>query len=300
MSNFRKGAILLVLSALGYGLLPIFALFAYKGNISLTVLLFFRFLLASVILFIYIIAKYKRISLNKRDLFFFFILGGICYNLQSRFYFSSVKFIPASLAALFLYTYPMVVTGLSFIVDKEKITKKIGISIGISFLGLILILGTSMGDINYNGILLALGASLVYSIYIILGNRVLKRTPPIITSAFIALFSSIGVLISGVFTEGINFHFEAFTWIPIAGLVLFSTVMSMLFFFRGMELLGPTKASIISMTEPLFTVILSTLILHDRLTIFQLLGGIAVLTGSMLVVWWSEQNKSTEVNLSDS
>jgi drug/metabolite transporter (DMT)-like permease len=299
MSNQRKGTILMVLSALGYGLLPIFALYAYKGNISLTVLLFLRFLFAAGILFIYIFFKYKRLMINKKDLFFFFILGGICYNLQSRFYFSSVKYIPASLAALSLYTYPMVVTVLSFIFDKEKITRKIGISISISFLGLIMILGTSVGKINYFGIILALGASLVYSIYIVLGNRVLKRTPPIVTSAFIALFSSIGVLILGVFMDGINFHFKAFTWFPIAGLVLFSTVISMLFFFRGMELLGPTKASIISMTEPLFTVILSTLLLHDHLTIFQLIGGLIVLTGSMLVVWTKEQNKPHEVNLTD-
>jgi drug/metabolite transporter (DMT)-like permease len=299
MNDFRKGAALMVLSAVGFGLLPIFALFAYKGNISLTALLFLRFLFAAIILFIYIIIKYKRISVNKRDLLFFFILGGIGYNLQSRFYFSSVKYIPASLAALFLYTYPMAVTALSFIFDKEKITKKIGISISISFLGLIMILGTSIGNINYLGALLALGASLVYSIYIILGNRVLKRIPPIVTSAFIALSSSIGVIIIGAFTDDINFNFKAFTWLPLSGLVLFSTVVSMIFFFRGMELLGPTRASIISMTEPLFTVVLSTIILHDRLTIYQIIGGAAVLTGSMLVVWWSEQIKSAEVNLTE-
>jgi len=289
-SGAKTGAILLVLSSLGFGLLPIFALSAYKANISVTTLLFIRFSLASVLFFIYVFIKSKRINLNKRDLLSLFVLGGICYNLQSRFYFSSIKYIPSSLAALFLYTYPMIVTAITFFVDKEKITKKMGVSIGISFAGLIMILGTSIGKINGFGILLALGAAFVYSIYIVLGNRMLKRTPPNVTSAFIALFSAIGVLVLGLFTHDISFTFETAAWLPIIGIVLFSTVIAMLFFFHGMELLGPAKASIISMMAPVFTVILSTMLLHDHLTILQLIGGAVVLAGAMLVIWSREQH----------
>lgn len=55
MNNFYKGAFILVLSALGFSLLPIFALYAYKGNINITTLLAFRFSLAAVIFFIFYI-----------------------------------------------------------------------------------------------------------------------------------------------------------------------------------------------------------------------------------------------------
>ena len=139
MNNFYKGAFFSLLSAFGFALLPIFALYAYRGHISVTTLLFFRFSIAAVLFFLYVFVKYKGLVFHKKDLLYLFILGGICYNLQARFYFSSVKYIPASLAALFLYTYPLIVTGLSFLVDREKITGKMGVSIGISFLGLILI-----------------------------------------------------------------------------------------------------------------------------------------------------------------
>lgn len=296
MNNYYKGTFLMVLSSLGFSLLPIFALYAYQGGISVTTLLFIRFLLAAVMMFIFVFKKLRRINLNKKDLLFLFVLGAICYNLQARFYFSSVKYIPASLAALLLYTYPMIVTAISFITDRERITRRIGISIGISFAGLIMILGTSVGKTNGTGILLALGSSFVYSVYIVLGNRMLKRTPPFVASAFISLFSSFGVLVLGAFTEGVNFRFDSTVWFPIVGLVLFSTVLAMVSFFYGMELLGPMKTSIISMTEPVFTVIFSAILLKDHLTALQLTGGAVVLGGAMLVVWSREQYKIPQIN----
>lgn len=292
MSKFYKGAIISLLSAFGFSLLPIFALFAYKANINVTTLLFLRFSLGALLFFVYGFTRSQKFKVNQKDLVALMILGAIGYNLQARLYFSSVKYIPSSLAALLLYTYPMIVTALSFFVDHEKITWKTGISIALSFSGLVMILGTSACKMNGLGMLMALGAALVYSVYIIIGNRVLKTTPPLATSAFIALFSAVGVLAAGLVTEGVNFHFQTTAWFPILGLVLFSKVIAMLFFFWGMELLGPAKTSIISMTEPVFTIILSTIILHDRLTIFQFIGGAVVLAGSLLMIWAREKERT--------
>jgi drug/metabolite transporter (DMT)-like permease len=292
MPKFYQGAMISLLSAFGFSLLPIFALFAYKANINVTTLLFLRFSFGALLFFAYGFIRSEKFKVNKKDLLALMMLGGIGYNLEARLYFSAVKYIPSSLATLLLYTYPMIVTALSFFVDHEKINWKTGISIVLSFSGLVMILGTSACKMNGLGILMALGAAFIYSVYIIIGNRVLKKTPPLVTSAFIALFSAVGVLATGILTEGVNFHFQTTAWFPIAGLVLFSTVIAMLFFFYGMELLGPTKTSIISITEPVFTIILSTIILHDRLTIFQFIGGAIVLAGSLLIIWAREKEKT--------
>lgn len=281
MSNSKKGALILLLSALGFSFLPIFTLYAYRGKINVTTLLLIRFSIATLILFIYVFKKYKKLNICKKDLLYLFILGAVCYNLQARFYLSSVKYISASLAALFLYTFPIIVTLASFFIFKEKITKKIGASICISFIGLVMILGTSIGKINGTGVLLAIGAAFVYSIYILLGNRLLKKIPPLITSAFVILFSTFGVLVLSVVSEPINFNFDKRALLPILGIILFSTVLAVLTFFRGMELVGPAKASTISMLEPVFTVIFSSLLLHEHMTILQLIGGIVVLGGAL-------------------
>lgn len=283
MQQHLKGILLVLLSAFGFGLMPIFALYAYRSDINVATLLFIRFALASFLFLTYVLIKYRGISLQKRDLYYLFILGGVCYTLQSTFYLTAVRYIAPSLAALLLYTYPIIVVSLSCILEREKLTRLTAVSISISFIGVLLILGTSYGQISGIGILLALGAAVVYSIYIMLGNRVIKSIPPLITSTFVSIFAGFGILVVSLFTEGLTFTFSPTAWVPITGLIFFSTIVAILTFFRGIELLGPTRASILSMTEPLFTTISAVILFQDRLTTLQAVGGAAVLTGAILI-----------------
>lgn len=278
-----KGVLLMTLSALCFGLIPIFALYAYQGGISVTTLLLIRFIGAAAIMFLLLYRAGNLPRPDLRILLLLLVLGAGLQNVQSQCYFSSVKYIPASLAALLLYTFPILVTILSAIVNRERIKAKAMLSISVSFAGLSLILGTSFQSLNGTGIMLALGAAVLYSIYIVLGNHVGKDLVPLQISACISASSAIGVLATGATMGGLDFGFSPLAWLPITGLILISTIGSMVFFFKGMELLGPTKSSIISMTEPVFTVVFSVLLFAERLTVMQLIGGVLVLTGSMLV-----------------
>lgn len=280
--NSYKGVMLVLLSAFGFALMPTFALFAYQTGISVTTLLFIRFAIASVLFFLYIFLKKIPLRLSGKDYFSLFLLGGICYNTMSNFYFSSVKYIPAALAVLILYTYPMIVSILSFLIDREPPSKKITFSLCTSFVGLVLVLGTSLGTVSLLGVFFALASSLIYSIYIVVGNRVIRKIPSLITTAYITFFSSIGIFLCGIFSGDLSFHFEAGAWIWILGLSLFSTILAIFTFFKGMELLGPTHASILSMAEPLFAILISVTLFHDPITIFQVIGGVIVLLGAFL------------------
>lgn len=293
MNRFYLGVCLVILSAAGFGVMPIFALYAYQAGVNVATLLFLRFALAACVFFLYIFGRFKMIKITRSHLISLLILGGVLYPLQASFYFSAVKYIPASLAVLLLYTYPIFVTGFSLVFDKEKLTKQVLASIVFCFLGLALVLGTSFGAINFFGAFLALAAAIVYSCYITLGNRVVKQFLPVATSAFIVLFASLSLLVTGFFTGAIDFHFQAGAWLPIGGLALFSTVFSIFTFFRGLELIGSTRAAILSMTEPLVTIAFSALLFSERLTLPQILGGIAVLSGAVLIV--STQGEKSRV-----
>jgi drug/metabolite transporter (DMT)-like permease len=144
MNNYIKGAALLVTAACGYGLIPVFAAYAYKGNVSTSTLLFLRFFIAALFLLVLVFVKYNKIYITKKEWFFFFLLGAVLYNIQSRCFFMSIELIPASLTSLILYTYPAIVMVLSAIFYKEKITLKTTGSIGVVFIGLIMLLGSSV------------------------------------------------------------------------------------------------------------------------------------------------------------
>jgi drug/metabolite transporter (DMT)-like permease len=288
------GYLYIIISASSFALIPIFAIYAYDSGVTTTTLLFLRFAFAAIIFFAYLFVKEKNWKITKRQILFLILLGGILYTMQSTFYFSAVKYIPASLAALLLYLHPIFVAVLSFLFNKEKPSKKIIIAIILSLIGILFVLGSPKGHINLIGILLAVGAAIVYSIYILIGDRVTKQLSPMITCAFISLFCSLSLFFGGTFTHTISFHFEKMGWFMAVGVGFFCSVVAMFTFFAGMKIIGPTKATILSMIEPVVTFILSTILFHEKMSAFQLLGGVIVLIGAILVVLARETNIQKE------
>lgn len=284
MNQYHKGVALVFLSALGFSLLPIFAIFAYREGADVLTVLFLRFAFAALFLFAYLGLKKQPVAVSRRQLALLFALGGVLYSAQSSLFFGSLHYIPASLTSLLLYTFPIIVAILASIVDKEKLTRDNLLAITLAMAGLVFVLGASPSAVNASGVLMALGAAVVYSVYLVLGTRVVKELSPTVTTAFVASFAALSLLTAGAAGGTLNFALSPTAWLAVAGIVAFATIMAMLTLFRGLELIGPTRASILSMLEPLLTFAFSALLFGDRFTALQLAGGIAVLTGATLVV----------------
>jgi drug/metabolite transporter (DMT)-like permease len=133
--------------------------------------------------------------------------------------------------------------------------------------------------------MLSAGASLVYSIYVVCGNKILKKVSSLTASAYVALFSALGFLFSSIFSQSLKFNFHPAAWPWILGLAAFSTVLAILTFFRGLEILGPTKATILSTAEPVFGVIIAMILFYEKLSVLQFIGAIGVIAGAILAAY---------------
>jgi len=280
----RAAGLLLVLySALGFGLLPVFALLAYRGGIDVITLLAVRFVLSALVLLAFLLGRGRRVLAQLAAALPGLIGLGVCYTLQSGFYFSAVRYISASLASILLYSYPAFVCLLAFLVEREKLAARTLLALAVSLAGVVLVLGSSLGTAHPAGVLLALGASVVYSVYITLANRVLRRVEPLSALALVTLVTSVLYVGMGLAAGRLSFGFAPSAWLPIALMITVSTLLAIPAFFRGIEILGSSRASIVSMTEPLFTIGVSVLLFGDRLGWQQILGGVLVLGGTALV-----------------
>ncbi|MFY0543917.1 DMT family transporter [Brevibacillus sp. H7] len=284
MNPLYIGVLYVFLSAAGFGVMSILAHYAYDDGAAVPTVLFLRFLLASGLFFLLLLVKRERLFVTRRQVAALFFLGGVLYTLQSLSFFSAVMYIPPSLAALLLYTFPVFVAILSYFVDKERLSKQTVMAMLLSLAGLTMVLGTSFASIRPLGILLALSAALFYSVYIVTGNRVVKGLSPYVTSAYISLFATVSTFFVAQGSGGVQLDFGAQGWLAIGGIVLFSTVMAIAFFFRGLQLIGSTQASVLSMLEPVVTIAFSAVLFGESLTWLQFAGGAAVLLGAVLIV----------------
>lgn len=278
------GVIYVIISAIGYGVMSIFAVYAYGAGASVASLLFLRFLLATFIFFALLLLRRESLAINKKQLLSLFFLGGVLFTLQSLSFFSAVQYIPTSVAGLVLYTFPVFVAILSFFVDKEVLRLKTVAAMLLSLIGLGLVLGLSFGGIQPLGVVLVLAAALSYSVYIVMGNRVGKGLSPYVTSGYISLFAALSMFVVAQMDGGVSVSFEAQGWWALGGIVVFSTVVAIGCFFRGLQLIGSTKASVISMVEPVVTILFSAVLFGELLNGLQWIGACAVIVGAVLIV----------------
>lgn len=280
-----KGAAFVLLSAFLFGLIPILALFAYKSRVSVMSLHFVRFTIASAVLCLLLYTQRGKAALQvgKRNLLKLFVLGGVMFTLTSFGYFSSIKYIPASVAALIFYSYPALVSVGSFFVNKERLSRPIILSIIISFLGLVFLSGKTAISVSIKGVLLAGLAALSYTSYILYGNFIIRDIPYQVTVAYVCLFSAVSFLILGIGTHNLALPGTCSAWMLLC-VIAFISLFGFLSFFLGVMLTSPSIAAILSMAEPLVTVILSLLIFKESLSAAQCFGGLLVLIGSFLAL----------------
>lgn len=284
------GVLYIIVSAVGFGVMSIFAVYAYGAGASVSTLVFLRFLFAAMLFFALIRFRRESLRIDKKQVMYLILLGGVLYTLQSLSFFSSVQFIPTSLAGLILYTFPVFVAILSYFVDKEVLRLKTVAAMLLSLLGLGLVLGLSFGGIQPLGVMLAFAAALFYSVYIVVGNRVGKGlSSSYVTSGYITLFASGSMFVVVQLDGGFSFAFDTAGWWALAGIVVFSTVLAISCFFSGLKLIGSTKASVISMVEPVVTILFSAMLFGERLSGMQWLGACAVIAGAVLIVMGKQE-----------
>ncbi|KKM12514.1 hypothetical protein SY88_02995 [Clostridiales bacterium PH28_bin88] len=287
MNKERWGILATAVSAAGFGTLGIFAKFAYDDGANAVTVLAIRFLTAAVLFWLLLWYKGINPRVSKRAMVFLLILGGIGYGSFSALYFLSVRLIPVSMVAMLLYAYPAIVFVLSVVLGDERASTRQLQALVLSFIGLVLVLGPSFQGLNLLGVGAILTAALIYSVYIVVNGRLLKGIPSMVAAAYISTSAALVFWGAGLFTQSISFGFTWVAWLASLLVAFFSTFVAISTFFFGISLIGPSRASIVSILEPVVTVGLSGLLFAEKLSGPQLIGGVFIL-GSIM---WLQSGK---------
>ncbi|RKP44930.1 DMT family transporter [Trinickia fusca] len=280
-----RGALLVALSASAFGAMAIFGRFAYAGGTDVLGLLTLRFLICGVVLSV--VAKQRGVAWPRgRALWPIVAMGGVGYVGQSLCYFVALQHAQASLVALLLYLYPAFVTLLAAWWLGERLTQVKAAALVLCLAGSALMVGGGRGEPL--GIALGLAAAVVYSIYIVVGARVTRGIDPLATTAVVCLAAAaVFCTVSLVRTlAGAPPHLPqtAGAWMAMLAIALVSTVTAMLAFFAGLTRLGAARTSMLSTLEPVVTVTLASLLLGERLSPLQWLGGASILAAVLWLV----------------
>jgi drug/metabolite transporter (DMT)-like permease len=290
------GPLYCLLSAVGFGAMAVFGKLAYDAGVSVDALLLIRFGIAAALLLVIALARGALRGLSRRSVLTGLGMGVFGYAAQSGLYFSALSRVDASLVALVLYIYPVLVTAAAIALGRERASRRRVSALGVALAGIGLVLsGAATGRFDGLGALLALGAALTYTGYILVGDRVTADVPPLGLAALVCTGATATFGLAGLVRGGVDIGFAPVGWLWLSALALVSTVGAILLFFAGLARVGPSVAAILSILEPVVTVVGAALVFGETLTAAQLLGGALVLGAVLIVQWPARSSRAREV-----
>ncbi len=233
----------------------------------------------------------KIIKLSRRDVLTSLGLGVFGFFLYQILTFSALARIPASMNAVLVSNNVIFIILLAALILKERIKPASIIGIVLALGGVLLVtfnkgfsLGEGAGSIDLLGCAFSLLAALSFALYSVIGKRVLVSNDPLII-ATIALFS--GAVLLNILTAATVGFSEIFTagW-PTFLLTLFLglTMIGIAYplWFTCLKRLPAAHISIYIYLTPIFAVILSLIILHERFSWLFWAGGALILVGIII------------------
>lgn len=289
-SAFNIGLILAIIGTGLFSLKSILIKLAYAQGLNTDSVLMLRMAIALplyLIVLIYLTKQRKvpdQLSINLLKITF---LGFIGYYLSSWLDLKGLEYISAQLERLTLFTYPIMVAIFGALFFKTPLTRKIIVSLTITYSGLLLVFYKELtleGNHVILGTIFVALAALSFSLYVLFGKQEIKKIGSVWFTGLAMSISSIFVLIHfSIFNDFSYLNVTPMAWLWLVLLAVFSTVIPSFMISEAINKIGPTQTGIVGSLGPIMTMCLAIWILNEPFTIWHAIGILFVIGGVSLL-----------------
>lgn len=264
------------------------------ASFSPVLLCLVRFIVSFLLLFIYrkITGQNTKIDKKDRRPVILSAIGGISiyYALEN----TALSLTSASMTSLIEAAFPALTVLVGMLVYHEKTSKQMMAGIVISVAGVVVLTGTSISGGDMTGNILLLVAGILWGFYNYLVQAIADK------------YDSLTVTCDQMFYGAIGFIPFLFFETPVCQNITLSTVLGVLYLSAGCSVLAlllynyalkgmpASHASTLMNVMPVSGVIFSAIILHETVTLTQIIGGIIVMIGVVISTHKSEKAEGVQ------
>jgi drug/metabolite transporter (DMT)-like permease len=282
------GGLLILAASTGYGLMPLFGTQAHRFGLDAATVMAGRFVLAAAGLWL-IVAIRRPARPSGRTVAAAVLLGAGCWTIQSIGYLTAVTELGASLAALLLFTYPVMVVLIATVVRRQRPHRSVLAAGGLVAAGLLLVFATGpSGGAGFHvwGMVAGVVSAATYSGYIVASESLAERLDPFLFIALALTGAAASTVAITVARGGAPVGALVDAAPSIAGLALVSTVVAATTFLLGLKMVGASAASVLSCTEVVAACTVAAIALGERLSPIQVAGCAAILGAAVMLTAW--------------
>jgi drug/metabolite transporter (DMT)-like permease len=245
-------------------------------------LLFFRFAVAAVILAVVTIATRRPLTPEPGERLGLAIAATLGYGSESALYFAALNHGSAATVTLLFYLYPVWVMLTAIALDRRIPAGRLVTALAMAIVGsAVVVVGGSGVEIAPIGIALAILCSLTYTGYVTAADRVLRRTNPLTTAAWLAAGASVANLTYALAFRGWSTPPGSFVGLRVLGMGA-CTAGAFVCMIASLQLIGAVRNAIIGVLEPLSVAVLAAVFLAEPITTSTAIGGGLILVAAVV------------------
>jgi len=208
---------------------------------------------------------------------------GVLFFLTSYGYMGAIQYIPVSIAALLLYSYPILVALIARVSEGEPLGLARIAALCLGFVGIALALGVAPDAWpDWRGVALSALASVSMSVLVIASSRLLRAADHAEVNRHLMAVAAALFLILFAASGPAHWPAAAGGWLAFAGATItFAIAQAALIVAIGRA--GAVLSSMLMNLEPILTIAIAVLALGESLAGSQLVGAALVLAAIFLI-----------------
>jgi len=238
----------------------------------------------------------------RRDVLEFILIGVFGQVVAQLFITWGVRFSLASNGALLMLALPVSTAVMAYFFLGERMSAVRWVSFALAIGGVIECSGVDWKELDLTSskffwgnvmIFLSVNGSAFYNVY---SKKLLERYSPlrVLLYSYYAVFAVL--LPITIYSEPGSFHdlprFTTKVWIGLLLLALLQYFLSMVLFLNVLTRLDATQAGLSNYMIPFFGLIISAMVLGERLTTPMIVGGVLVLGSTLLITVYEERKRA--------
>ncbi|NLC96472.1 MAG: DMT family transporter [Erysipelotrichaceae bacterium] len=288
----KKGIFLTVLSALLYGITPIVTFFSFQlGNNPFTLTFFRSFFVLPVLGLAMIIKKIDfKLSITEfKNILLAGLIGTVLTHLTLS---GSYNYIGVGSATTIHYLYPVMVMLFSKFFYKDNISKKQLVVLGLSVFGISFFL--DFNDVTkIKGILMAVTSSITFGFYVVhIDKSGLSKMNGIKLSFYLSLVLITSFLIVNIFINQLILNQPIESYILMFVVAMLASFLAVVCLKEGIRLIGSGMASILSMIEPISTLIFGKIFFNEAISINKIIGSLIIIVAILIMAYRPKSKKT--------
>jgi drug/metabolite transporter (DMT)-like permease len=274
------------LSGITFGTIGYSGTYLLSIGMSVSQMLFWRFFIPAFALFFLLKGQLSKGQFASRKIKAFvscFLLGAATYSVSTSCFFSAIPYIGSGIAMVMFYAFPILVALLNWLIDGKKLSLLESIAIAMMIPGIILLADVNALQLNTYGILLGVGSAFFYGIYFYASKKTGENLPPILASFAVCLGNAVFFATLCLLNNELSLPQTRMVWMQCLGFGIIGTLLPLWLLFVGLKTVPVTKAALISILEPITTVIIGVIVLEEKLSLSQTLGVVLMLLAVMMI-----------------